>query len=155
MPPQEDAGKPSGMLCELLIERMDDVSLIWAHLKAMGIAEEIDAHFHPHGNWDSSLGKTVAVWLTYILLARALRYLAQDEVWGAFEEALNRRLLLPTATVRVDTSTVSTYAEVTPEGLVQFGFSKDHRPDLPQVKVGLASLEPLGMPLATRATLHR
>lgn len=37
----------------------------------------------------------------------------------------------------------------TPDGLFQFGFSKDHRPDLPQVKVVLSALDPLGMPIAT------
>lgn len=34
-------------------------------------------------------------------------------------------------------------------GLFQFGPSKDYRPDLPQVKVMQAVLDPLGMPLAT------
>ena len=34
-------------------------------------------------------------------------------------------------------------------GLFQFGHSKDYRPDLPQVKVMQAVLDPLGMPLAT------
>jgi transposase len=38
---------------------------------------------------------------------------------------------------------------VTPEGLFQFGYSKDRRPDLPQVKVVLSALDPLGMPVAT------
>ncbi|GIV79076.1 MAG: hypothetical protein KatS3mg050_3470 [Litorilinea sp.] len=38
---------------------------------------------------------------------------------------------------------------LTPEGLFQFGHSKDHRPDLPQVKVMLSTLDPLGLPLAT------
>jgi transposase len=38
---------------------------------------------------------------------------------------------------------------VSEEGLFQFGHSKDHRPDLPQVKVMQAVLDPLGMPLAT------
>ena len=33
--------------------------------------------------------------------------------------------------------------------MFQFGHSKDHRPDLPQVKVMQAVLDPLGMPLAT------
>ncbi len=32
---------------------------------------------------------------------------------------------------------------------MQFGHSKDHRPDLPQLKVMLASVDPLGLPLAT------
>jgi len=34
-------------------------------------------------------------------------------------------------------------------GVLQFGPSKDHRPDVPQVKVMQAVLDPLGMPLAT------
>src|SRR3989441_743739 len=34
-------------------------------------------------------------------------------------------------------------------GLLEFGHSKDYRPDLPQVKVMQAVLDPLGMPLAT------
>lgn len=35
------------------------------------------------------------------------------------------------------------------QGLLQLGHSKDHRPDLRQLKLALASLDPLGMPLAT------
>jgi len=38
---------------------------------------------------------------------------------------------------------------VTEDGLLQFGHSKDHRPDLPQVNVMLAVLDPLGLPVAT------
>ena len=38
---------------------------------------------------------------------------------------------------------------VSDDGLFQFGHSKDHRPDLPQVKVMQAVLDPLGMPLVT------
>jgi len=38
---------------------------------------------------------------------------------------------------------------VSEAGLFQFGHSKDHRPDLPQVKVNLAVLDPLGLPLST------
>jgi transposase len=33
--------------------------------------------------------------------------------------------------------------------MLRFGYSKDNRPDLPQLKVGLGVLDPLGMPLAT------
>ena len=43
----------------------------------------------------------------------------------------------------------SAYATVSDGGLFQFGHSKDYRPDLPQVKVMQAVLDPLGMPLAT------
>ena len=40
-------------------------------------------------------------------------------------------------------------AFVTPEGLFQFGHSKDYRPDLPQLKIAMAVLDPLGLPLTT------
>jgi transposase len=39
---------------------------------------------------------------------------------------------------------------VNDHGLFQFGHSKDHRPDLAQVKVMLAALDPLGMPLVAQ-----
>ena len=35
------------------------------------------------------------------------------------------------------------------DGLFQFGHSKDYRPDLPQVKISQAALDPLGMPVST------
>src|SRR5919204_1798942 len=54
-----------------------------------------------------------------------------------------------TERIHVDSTTASAYASVSPEGLFQFGHSKDYRPDLPQVKVMQAVLDPLGMPLAT------
>src|SRR4029434_8405516 len=36
---------------------------------------------------------------------------------------------------------------VTPDGLFQLGHSKDYRPDLPQLKIALATLAPLGLPM--------
>src|SRR5712664_258119 len=82
-----------------------------------------------------------------------LRSLSDDTRWAAFESALNQHTVrayeLPTARVHVDSTTASAYASVSPEGLFQFGHSKDYRPDLPQVKVMQAVLDPLGMPLAT------
>ncbi len=56
---------------------------------------------------------------------------------------------LATARVHVDSTSASVYATVSEGGLFQLGHSKDHRPDLPQVKVMQAVLAPLGMPLAT------
>ena len=41
------------------------------------------------------------------------------------------------------------YRGMTSEGLFQLGHSKDHRPDLPQVKINLSVLDPLGLPLST------
>ena len=46
-------------------------------------------------------------------------------------------------------TTASREGQVSAEGLFQFGYAKDQRPDQPQVKVALATLDPLGLPLAT------
>jgi transposase len=86
-------------------------------------------------------------------LALVLRTLSDDTRWRGFEEALGGHLLrvydLPVATIRVDTTTASSFRSVSAEGLFQLGHSKDHRPDLPQVKVALATLDPLGLPVVT------
>jgi len=85
-------------------------------------------------------------------LARGLELLSDDEQWKNFEAALNQRCIrvyqLKPERVRIDTTTGSGYWRVTEDGLFQLGHSKDHRPDLPQLKVVLATLDPMGMPLA-------
>jgi transposase len=87
-------------------------------------------------------------------LADVLSALSDDKRWQGFERALNQKLLrvydLHAERVRLDSTTASGYWTVSEEGLLQFGRSKDHRPDLPQVKVMLASLDPLGQPLVTQ-----
>lgn len=171
-------------------ERVDDIPAIIVHLKKMRVAELLDKHFQPNGNWQGlSLGRTTAVWLTFILsegdhrlyrvepwvtahrrtlsrcighqvtprdvtderLATILDYLGVADRWSAFERELNQSVLrvydLQGRLVRVDTTTAAAY--VTPEGLFQLGHSKDHRPDLPQVKVAMSVLDPLGLPLTT------
>ena len=91
--------------------------------------------------------------LTDDRLADVLRTLSDDTSWINFERRLSGTLLrvydLPIERVRLDSTTASGYWQVTEDGLFQFGHSKDHRPDLPQVKVMLATLDPLGLPLAT------
>ena len=91
--------------------------------------------------------------LTDDRLADVLRYLSQDARWQAFERELMGQLVrvydLQAQVVRIDTTTASSYADIDEQGLLQLGHSKDHRPDLPQLKVVLASLDPLGLPLAT------
>ncbi|MBK9231247.1 MAG: IS1634 family transposase [Anaerolineae bacterium] len=87
-------------------------------------------------------------------LASGLNMLSDDNEWAAFERALNQRTVrvydLTAKCVRLDSTSASGHWEVTEDGLFQFGHSKDHRPDLPQVKVMLATLDPLGMPLVTQ-----
>jgi transposase len=84
-----------------------------------------------------------------------LDLLSEEEPWQEFESALNRRTIrlydLKRARVHLDNTTVSGHWEVTKDGLFQFGHSKDHRPDLPQRKVMLSTLDPLGRPVATQA----
>jgi len=86
-------------------------------------------------------------------LAAVLGYLSADEPWAGFEQALNAQTLrvydLQPQRVRIDSTTAKSYGTVTPEGLLQLGHSKDHRPDLPQVKINLSVLDPLGLPLTT------
>src|SRR5229473_2399151 len=86
-------------------------------------------------------------------LADVLRHLSDDERWRAFEQELTGHLVrvydLKPRCVRLDSTTASSYGAVSEDGLLQLGHSKDHRPDLPQLKVMLATLDPLGMPLAT------
>ena len=82
-----------------------------------------------------------------------LRCLSDDTRWAAFESAMNQHTVrvydLCTERVHVDSTSASVYTTVSAGGLFQFGHSKDYRPDLPQVKVMQAVLDPLGMPLAT------
>lgn len=87
-------------------------------------------------------------------LASGLDLLSADTAWSTFEAALNQRTLrvydLKAQRVRLDTTSASGHWAVTEDGVFQFGHSKDHRPDLAQVKVMLATLDPLGVPLVTQ-----
>lgn len=86
-------------------------------------------------------------------LERVLDRLSDDAQWDEFEGGLNRHTVrvydLRVSCVRLDTTTSSGYRPVEAEGLFQFGHSKDYRPDLPQVKISQAALDPLGMPVST------
>lgn len=87
-------------------------------------------------------------------LETGLDLLSQDEQWVQFERALNQRTIrvynLKPGCVRIDTTTATGYWQMSEDGLFQLGHSKDHRPDLPQVKVVLATLDPMGLPVATQ-----
>ncbi len=87
-------------------------------------------------------------------LSLVLDALGDDQKWQHFETALNQRIVrvykLKPQRVRVDSTTASGYWTVSEEGLFQLGYSKDHRPDLPQLKVMLSALDPLGLPVATQ-----
>lgn len=86
-------------------------------------------------------------------LGDVLSYLSNDESWSAIEASLGQRLLqvyeLPTERVHLDSTSVAVYHSPEGKALIEYGYSKDHRPDLAQLKVMMSSLAPLGMPLAT------
>lgn len=88
-------------------------------------------------------------------LGEALRILSQDAVWTQLENQLSHRLLrvyqLPQQTARVDTTTVSLYHDPETSELFAHGHSKDHRPDLAQIKVVFVTLDPLALPVVTMA----
>ncbi|MBE9226344.1 IS1634 family transposase [Phormidium sp. LEGE 05292] len=173
-------------------KRVDDIPLLCAFFKQMGVQSLLDQHFPTHGNWQGlSLGWVAVVWLSYILsqadhrlshvqpwaekrletlrgcttdtlraldltddrLQAVLRYLSDDGAWSAFERELGSHLVqvydLKPRTARLDSTSASTYCGINPDGLFQYGHSKDHRPDLAQVKLMLSTLDPLGMPIAT------
>jgi transposase len=85
-------------------------------------------------------------------LALVLGRLSQPTAWAAIETELGRNILrvydLTSERVRLDPTTVSGYHAGGEDSLFQFGHSKDD-PTLRQVKVMVATLDPLGLPLVT------
>jgi transposase len=81
-------------------------------------------------------------------LGGVLHRLGDDETWAAIE----RDLWTATVTVyefaltgvRLDSTTSYGYHQLTEMGVMQRGHSKDHRPDLPQLKLMAAAAEPSG-----------
>ena len=86
-------------------------------------------------------------------LTLLLRRLSQAEIWQAIEKELSQNIIrvydLQAKQVRLDPTTVSGYHEGSAESLFQYGYSKDD-PTLRQVKVMVAALDPLGLPLVSQ-----
>jgi transposase len=86
-------------------------------------------------------------------LSILLGYLSQGPLWQSLEREVSGRSIevyaLKSDVVRHDATTASGYHLVSEAGLFQFGHSKDD-PTLPQVKVMMSNLDPLGLPLVTR-----
>ncbi|MDB9424100.1 hypothetical protein PN437_04050 [Microcystis aeruginosa CS-564/01] len=84
-----------------------------------------------------------------------LRRLGLKERLMEMEMSLSQHLVkayeLPTEKARSDTTSFSVYHQISEEeketSIIQFGYSKDKRPDLRQYCQMLATLDPLGMPL--------
>jgi transposase len=86
-------------------------------------------------------------------LSILLRYLSQGILWQGLQREISGRSIevhdLNSDLVRHDATTVNGHHLVSEAGLFQFGHSKDD-PNLPQVKIMVSHLDPLGLPLVTR-----
>jgi transposase len=69
----------------------------------------------------------------------------EADLWQATFEVYE----VPINCVRLDSSTSCGYHTIDPDGVMQLGHSKDHRPDLPQIKLMAAAAQPSGLLLAT------
>ncbi len=163
-----------------------DLPILAEILKRSKVAQLIDEQFGTHPNRQGpSIGKTIQIWLMYILsemghrlggvepwieqsletlrwvcqepeleasqfsddyLGAVLEQMSRDQAWLSYEAEQNRQLIrvfdLNQEVVRTDSTEVVSYRPT--EGLFQIGHNKTRRPGLPQLKIMLASLDPLG-----------
>jgi len=87
-------------------------------------------------------------------LGGVLQRLSDDEKWAAIEEDIWRATVvvydMKSPDVRLDSTSSYGYHQLWEGGLMQYGgHSKDHRPDLPQLKLMAAAAEPVGHMIAS------
>jgi transposase len=112
--------------------------------------------------WAGKLGQTLSRVMGQTVSAKdftddrlgdVLQSLSKDAHWEVIESQLSAHLIrvyqLPQATARVDATTVSLYHDSEASALFAYGHSKDHRPDLAQIKVMMVTLDPMGLPIVT------
>ena len=77
-----------------------------------------------------------------------------DQLEIQLSQHLIQAYALPTEVARADTTSFSVYhqdsGKADSESLLQYGYSKDHRPDLRQYRQMLATLDPVGLPLVSQ-----
>ena len=137
---------------------LGEVVCVWlAYITSQGDHRLCQLQFWAQDNLHTltaCLGKTVrALDFHDDRLADILDHFAAGESWQDCEVDLNQHSVrvyqLDPKLFRVDTTTANSYVEVLSElGYFQFGHSKD-RDDQPQIKVALATLAPLGLPVTT------
>ncbi|MFZ4802758.1 MAG: IS1634 family transposase [Chlorobium sp.] len=134
------------------------IATIWlAH-----ILTESNHRKHPVQSWVKQAQETIVkitgqqvkeLDFTDDRLTLLLRRLSKPATWQAVETELGRSILrvyeLTPKNVRLDTTTVSGYHEGGEESLFQYGYSKDD-PTLRQVKLMVAALDPLGLPIVSQ-----
>lgn len=139
--------------------------LSWGWIAAIWLAHILTESDHrklPVRAWVRQAGETIEritgmkvgeLDFTDDRLTLLLRRLSKPETWQAIETDLGRNILrvyeLKPKQVRLDPTTVSGYHAGGDNSLFEFGHSKDD-PTLRQVKVMVAALDPLGLPLVSQ-----
>lgn len=139
--------------------------LSWGWLTAIWLAHILTESNHrklPVQAWARQAGETIEritgmkvseLDFTDDRLTLLLRRLSKPATWQALETELGRNILrvyeLKPTQVRLDATTVSGYHAGGEDSLFEFGHSKD-APSLRQVKVMVAALDPLGLPLVSQ-----
>ncbi|RLB76632.1 MAG: IS1634 family transposase [Deltaproteobacteria bacterium] len=180
---------------EIEVERLDDIPIIFGHLRKMKVQEAVDSAIEAHGNWQGlSHGWVVLIWLIHILtehnhcmdnvrewvrshahilsilsgqlvreldftddrLALCLRQLSDTAVGRKIELFLGSHMLRvydlgsSTPIVRLDATTEKVHHDPEKHPMFQVGKGKNGIYEV-QYKLMLASLDPLGLPLAIDA----
>jgi transposase len=117
----------------------------WAHKHVQSLSQALGQPVREEDFTDDRLG---------LLLSHLGNEATQpgEQIERELGQHVLRAYALPTDTARIDMTTVSVHHRPSDDnGLMQFGHSKDHRPDLRQFKEALGTLDPVGLPLATAA----
>ena len=92
-------------------------------------------------------------------LGALLTQFGKDVLWEQAEDAFNQHHLqvyaLPAQVMRLDSTAAAVYHAVEGRTLIGHGHSKDHRPDLAQIKTFVAALDPLALPVVTQPLAGR
>jgi len=139
--------------------------LSWGWIAAIWLAHILTESDHrklPVRAWVRQAGETIEritgmkvgeLDFTDDRLTLLLRRLSKPDTWQSIETELGRNILrvyeLKPRQVRLDPTTVSGYHAGGEDSLFEFGHSKDD-PTLRQVKVMVAALDPLGLPLVSQ-----
>jgi transposase len=139
--------------------------LSWGWIAAIWLAHILTESDHrklPVQAWVRQAGETIErvtgmkvgeLDFTDDRLTLLLRRLSKAATWRAIEAELGRNILrvyeMKPKRVRLDPTTVSGYHAGGEDSLFEFGHSKDD-PSLRQVKVMVAALDPLGLPLVSQ-----
>ena len=86
-------------------------------------------------------------------LGLILEYFSDGKKWNDFLSKHTKNVIqvydLETETFRIDATIGKSFKKITDTGLFQMGNSKHFRADLPQFKMMLATLDPMGLPIAS------